>query len=75
MRDWAIWYRNLVVAWVVIGLPSVVIGYGMGGGDLEIPNADDGLASVLTWVLAVTLLASPFLLWPFRSTGRKEGFD
>jgi hypothetical protein len=32
--DFANWCRYLFVAWLIIGLPSMVVGYGFGGGEL-----------------------------------------
>jgi hypothetical protein len=75
MRDWAIWYRNLVIAWFLIALPGIVIGYGMAGGDVGIPGRDADLLSVLIWLLCVGFLFSPILFWPVRRKGRKPGFD
>jgi hypothetical protein len=72
MRSWAIWYRNLFVAWLVIGLPSLVIGYGFSGGDFELPRGD--FVSGVVWLLAVLFILSPILLWRWRRDGRKEGF-
>ena len=66
MREWTDWYRNLIIAWVVIGLPSVVIGYGMAGGVFEIPGREADLLSTLVWLLCVMFLLSPVLLWPLR---------
>jgi hypothetical protein len=62
MRDWAIWYRNLVIAWFLIALPGIVIGYGMAGGDVGIPGRDADLLSVLIWLLCVGFLFSPPIL-------------
>jgi hypothetical protein len=72
MRSWAVWYRNLFLAWVVIALPGVVIGYGMSGGDFELPSGD--IVSVAMWVSALLFLLSPLLLWRWRDEGRKAGF-
>jgi hypothetical protein len=72
MRSWATWYRNLFVAWVILGLPSVVIGYGMGGGDLALRGGD--FLSVTVWIVVAFFLLSPVLLWRWREDGRKQGF-
>ena len=72
MHSWAIWYRNLFFAWLLIGLPSLVIGYGFSGGEFGLPNGD--LLSTATWMLAVLFILSPLLLWRWRGDGRKAGF-
>jgi hypothetical protein len=75
MRNWAAWYRYLVVVWFVIGVPSLVIGYGFSGGDLEIPTpATAGVVSFFIWLACVAFLLSPVLLWPARRCGRQTGF-
>ena len=61
MRDWAIWYRNLFIAWLVLGLPSIVIGYGISGGGLPIPP--DQLGAFVPWLIAVLFVLSPAILW------------
>jgi len=71
MRSWATWYRNLFVAWAILGLPSIVIGYGMGGGDLTLPGGD--FLSVTVWVVVSFFLLSPVLLWRWREDSRKQG--
>ena len=65
MRGWSPWYRNLVVAWLLLGVPSMVIGYGMAGGDFELPDPADVIGLTL-WLLIVGFYLSPFLLWPVR---------
>jgi hypothetical protein len=72
MRSWATWYRNLFVAWVILGLPSIVIGYGMGGCDLALRGGD--FLSVTVWIVVAFFLLSPVLLWRWREDGRKQGF-
>ena len=72
MRDWAIWYRNLFIVWLVLGLPSLVIGYGMSGGQFELPN---DLAGALQFSLALAFYAAPAFLWPVRKHGKASGFD
>jgi hypothetical protein len=69
MGSWAIWYRNLFLAWVVIGLPSLDMGYGFSGGDLEVPT--DDVLSFISWAAVVFFLLSPILLWRWRKEGRK----
>lgn len=73
MRDWAIWYRKLFIAWLVLGLPSLVIGYGMSGGHLSIPPPDE-LSAFLPWLFVSLFILSPAILWRWRHEGRKEGF-
>jgi hypothetical protein len=72
MGSWAIWYRNLFIAWIVIGLPGLVIGYGFSGGDIEVPTGD--VLSVVAWAACVLFLLAPILLWPWRKDGRSPGF-
>ena len=72
MRTWAIWYRNLFFAWLVIGLPSLVVGYGFSGGRFMLPS-NDALGLAL-WVLMGLFIVSPLLLWRWRKHGRVQGF-
>ena len=60
-----------MIAWVAIGLPSLVIGYGFGGGEFVAPM---DLPSAVSFALVVLFLLSPLLLWRWRKNGRKEGF-
>jgi hypothetical protein len=72
MRDWAVWYRKLFTAWLAIGLPSLVIGYGFSGGDFALPDGE--LLSTAVWLLCVLFILSPIALWRWRRDGRKPGF-
>jgi hypothetical protein len=73
MSAWAIWYRNLVIAWLIIGLPGAILGALYSGGDFELPGSD--IIGWFVWLATVFFMLSPFVLWPWRSIGRKEGFD
>jgi hypothetical protein len=73
MRDLAIWYRNLLLFWAVIGLPGLVLAYGFSGGDFTAPSGD--ILSVAASLVALSLILSPVILWPWRKRGRTNGFE
>jgi hypothetical protein len=57
--------------WVLFGLPALVIGYGMSGGDFELP---DGLVETVVWLPVAFFVISPVILWPWRKSGpRRSG--
>ena len=61
------WYSGVLLAWLLLGLPSILIGIGFAGGspfrDLDFRQFS-GLGIVL-WLLCVTFLLAPIWLAPF----------
>ena len=64
MRAWAGWYKMLLVLWVIIGLPGLVVAYGMSGGEIGLPSGS--LLDIIPWSAALLFIFSPALLWPWR---------
>jgi len=64
MSTWAPWYRVLVIAWFLIGLPGLVIGYGFSGGEFALPTQD--LGGTVAWIFAAAFVLSPAILWRWR---------
>jgi hypothetical protein len=69
VRSWAEWYKILVGFWIILGLPGAVIGYGMSGGDIEVPT--DPVA-FMVWLPCAFFIVSPFVLWPWRKFERRS---
>ena len=63
MRGWAGWYKVLIAVWLILALPGAVIGYGMSGGDIEVPTDVLGL---ILWLPLALFTVSPVVLWPWR---------
>jgi hypothetical protein len=73
MRDWAVWYKLLVFAWIGIGVPGFILGLAYAGWTLSLPRSS--VSAWLTWITAWLFLISPAVLWPLRARGGKQGFD
>ena len=72
----ALWYKVLLLVWVVFGIPVLVLAYGFGGGRFELPDPEyTHFVDMLGWGIGMALVLSPVLSAPFGirlSRGRAE---
>ena len=69
------WYKILLVAWLCLGLPGLVIGYGMSGGTISAPDPRFTTAvGFLIWAIVWAFLVSPLLAAPWGIKGIRRSF-
>lgn len=61
------WYLGVLLAWLVLGLPSILIGIGFAGGNpfWDLDFRQFSALGVVLWLLCVTFLLAPIWLAPF----------
>ncbi len=60
------WYVALLAAWVVFGLPGLVLGVLWAGGDWRnmVPTSEDHPVDILVWLVSMAWMLSPLYLAP-----------
>jgi len=60
------WYKLVLVLWLVLGLPPLVIGFGMAGASFSTPDFQNVQPEeVVAWVFTCAWLLAPIVLAPF----------